>query len=74
MEKRSARAPNPKKHEKYVDFKKNTELLMKGKDYISTFCGLLASLVISYCLPPDMMQLQLHDFGLTQYHINLFLM
>jgi hypothetical protein len=52
MEKLSARAPDPKKHEKYIDFKKNTELLMKGKDYISTSCVSLASLVISYCLTP----------------------
>jgi hypothetical protein len=46
MGKRSAHAPNPKKHEKYIDFKKNTELLMKGKDYISASCGSLAPLVI----------------------------
>ncbi|PNF31677.1 hypothetical protein B7P43_G15139 [Cryptotermes secundus] len=31
MEKRSSRAPNPKKHEKYINFIKNTELLMKAE-------------------------------------------
>lgn len=31
MKKRSARAPNPKKHEKYIDFKKNTEQLMQAE-------------------------------------------
>jgi hypothetical protein len=72
MQKRSARAPNQKKHEKYIDFKKNTEHLMQGKDYISASCGLLA--LFLYCLPPDMMHFQLHDFGLPQYHINLILM
>jgi hypothetical protein len=72
MQKRSACAPNPKKHEKYIEFKKNTEQLMRGKDYISASCDLLA--IFLYCLPPDMMQFQLHDFALLQYHINLILM
>jgi hypothetical protein len=75
MKKRSAHARNPKKHEKYIAFKKNNERLMQGKDYISSLCGLLASLVIFllFTILLDAVSTYM-NLVFTQFHINLFLL
>jgi hypothetical protein len=54
MEKRSGDAADPKKHENYIRFKKDTdELLKPGRDCVSALCGLLAFLVISLMFFPS---------------------